>query len=391
MRLAARVNFWQTQERGYAEYIGVLSRLLALRGEGFDPRRLKVEELIPKRSMGDGNTIHQLQNYVVGVAASGLALAGDGSLDMEKSFRRVDYFSLLGRITVRNNVQQGISNRPVDFVAVRVPREALAGALNADELPDQDAIWLYGAGDRQALILARQAASGELNLRYLPVAYLTGQADGTVQFQRIGWKEGLPLKLWEDEKLRAPEGDRARWLSEWHTELEWLRAAHETQYSNAIVGLHEQFARHPTESLDATRLGLSRDERLLARFRARQRRLVEADLLILANNHWNFDVRGFNPGGNHGSFFRVSTHSTLMFAGGEKTGIRRGAVIEEPYDSLSFVPTIFRLTGQLPNGEITPALWQGGFRRFPGRIIEELFDPAKQTPPPVAGSSADNR
>jgi len=38
------------------------------------------------------------------------------------------------------------------------------------------------------------------------------------------------------------------------------------------------------------------------RFRQRQRGLTEADMLILANNHWNFDVRGFNPGGNHGSF-----------------------------------------------------------------------------------------
>ncbi len=46
--------------------------------------------------------------------------------------------------------------------------------------------------------------------------------------------------------------------------------------------------------------------------------LVENDLLILANDHWNFDVRGFNPGGNHGSFFRISTHSTLMLAGGEQ-------------------------------------------------------------------------
>jgi len=43
----------------------------------------------------------------------------------------------------------------------------------------------------------------------------------------------------------------------------------------------------------------------------------------LRPNHWNFDVRGFNPGGNHGSFFRISTHSTLMFAGGERTGTPR--------------------------------------------------------------------
>jgi hypothetical protein len=43
--------------------------------------------------------------------------------------------------------------------------------------------------------------------------------------------------------------------------------------------------------------------------------------MVFANNHWNFDVRGLTP--NHGSLFRISTHSTLMFAGGERTGIPR--------------------------------------------------------------------
>jgi len=65
-----------------------------------------------------------------------------------------------------------------------------------------------------------------------------------------------------------------------------------------------------------------------------------------ANDHWNFNVRGFNPGGNHGSFLRISTHSALMLAGGNETGIPRNVVIEEPYDSLSFVPTILELLGR---------------------------------------------
>jgi hypothetical protein len=46
--------------------------------------------------------------------------------------------------------------------------------------------------------------------------------------------------------------------------------------------------------------GISDDERLLRSLRRRERRLAETDLQIFANNHWNFDVRGFNPGGNHG-------------------------------------------------------------------------------------------
>ena len=66
---------------------------------------------------------------------------------------------------------------------------------------------------------------------------------------------------------------------------------------------------------------------------------------VVRRSDWNFDVRGFNPGGNHGSFFRVSTNSTFMIAGGAKTGIPRGLVVDEPYDGLSFTPTILRLMG----------------------------------------------
>jgi hypothetical protein len=96
-------------------------------------------------------------------------------------------------------------------------------------------------------------------------------------------------------------------------------------------------------------------------------------MLILANNHWNFDVRGFNPGGNHGSFFRISTHATLMFAGGKDLGIPRGLAVSEPYDSLSVVPTILALTGKLQSdNQPVESLARRGFRKFPGRVIPEI-------------------
>jgi len=98
-------------------------------------------------------------------------------------------------------------------------------------------------------------------------------------------------------------------------------------------------------------------------------------------------VRGFNPGGNHGSFFRVSTHSTLMFAGGEGTGIPRGLAVEEPYDSLSLMPTLLALTGQMEDGvRPVPVLWRQGFRPFPGRVVKELFEGATE-PAPVADTT----
>ena len=122
----------------------------------------------------------------------------------------------------------------------------------------------------------------------------------------------------------------------------------------------------------------------------RERDLTEADLLVVANNHWNFDVRGFNPGGNHGSFFRISTHSVLMFAGGKNTGIGQGKTVEQPYDSLSFVPTLLALTGDLRDDRNpTPILWEKGFRHFPGRVIKELLpDRLDDRKPTVTGENA---
>ena len=146
----------------------------------------------------------------------------------------------------------------------------------------------------------------------------------------------------------------------------------------------------PHQKLSFDEPGISDDERLMRRFARRQRDLIEADLLLVANNHWNFDVRGFNPGGNHGSFFRISTHSTFMIAGGNKTGIPQATTIDEPYDSLSFVPTMLALTGHLRDDSSPIAvLWDKGFRRFPGRVVKELLPGRPETPKiAVTGASA---
>jgi hypothetical protein len=385
IRQAARLDSWLADERKYTRYVLTLTNLLTLRRETFDPAKLLVEDFIASGAMGDSNSIRQLQNYVVGPAPSGLKLNAHGALDMERSFARVNYFELLHGIGVLNNVQPSVESRPVDFVAIRIPDAALAGLFGEGERVDE-AIWLHAGSKQQALILARRDEAGRTHLRYLPVANLRQDANGRVTFERAAWGAGLPLRIWEDARLALPANvAREEWLAEWHTDLEWLRAAHRTHYSNAIVGLHEQLGRHEIEMIDADAPGLSADERLLRRFRRRQRQLVEADLLVLANDHWNFDVRGFNPGGNHGSFFRVSTHSVLMLAGGERTNIPRALVVEEPYDSLSFMPTLLALTGQMPDGQKpVPVLWQQGFRHFPGRIINEILSGRSVEPSPVA-------
>ncbi|HEY3742662.1 MAG TPA: alkaline phosphatase family protein [Bryobacteraceae bacterium] len=240
------------------------------------------------------------QNTLEDLENYSVALTSDG-------FRTINYLRLLTSQSVKNTPQPEVGAKPIDFVAVN--------------LPDEHAILMYASPDHIVKVHRRE--------------------DGQLRYEALtGWKEGLPLRLLEDPALELPEGqtDREAWLSSWHTEREWFRAVHRTRYSNGIIGITEQFS--PVAS--------------------KERQLVQSDLLVMANDHWNFNVRSFNPGGNHGSFLRISTHSVLCFWGGAKTGLASGVAIDEPYDSLSLVPTLMRLTGKKE--------WKG-----PGEPIEGLM------------------
>jgi hypothetical protein len=350
-----------------------MQNLLALQPESFTPAKIKIRDVIPKGSMGDRNSLYKLQNYVYALAPNGLVLNSDGSLDSTRSFLRLDYFALLHGITVRNNVQRGITNRPIDLLATRLTRDLVLPLINERDI-DEDVIWISAGPDRQALLLSRRGADGQLLLRYVPVSNLRQGADGKLQFKLIDWQSGLPLEMFEDPNLAVPGNDRAAWLNEWHTDIEWLEALHRTHYSNGFVGLHEELSRHHNERLSPEDPALSTNEKLMRQYARRKRELVEPDMLIVAHDHWNFDVRGFNPGGNHGSFFRISTHSVFMIAGGANTKIPQALTIEEPYDSLSFAPTLLALTGDLrDDNNPVPRLWDKGFRHFPGRLVKELL------------------
>lgn len=372
-RVFVQLDRWMRQERMYTDYVTTLQNLISLTPSTFVPQRIILDSVIKKNSMGDHNTIYQLQNYVVGPSPNGFVLNDDGSLNMDRSFVRLNYFKLLHDVAVKNNVQQSVSNRPIDLIATRIPSSAFS-SLNEEQRLSDDVIWIDAGFGKQALLLSRIERDGQLSLRYQPITNLTQDQNGQFHFTIVPWQTGLPLKLLEDPQLAIPLANRAAWLREWHTDLEWLRTVHRTQYSNAIIGLHEELARHPIESTSPDEPGIPEHERLMRKFNRRQREIVEADLLIVASNHWNFDVRGFNPGGNHGSFFRISTLSTLMISGGARTGLPKARVIEEPYDSLSYVPTLLALTGNLRDDrQPVRVLWEKGFRHFPGRVITELM------------------
>lgn len=373
-----RLNKIATHEKVRSqEYLQILSNLVALREDNFNPSKLKIEDYLPSRGMGERNSVYNLQNYVVGVAPGGLVTNQNGSLDLEKSFRRVNYFEYLQNQKVLNNVQKELSNYPIDFISTTIPLRSIAPFLQNDLLPNCDPIFVYGGEDKQALILSRKDDQGKLSIRYLPISGLKQLANGDFDFQVHEWSEGFPLKIFEDANLNIPEGNKKSWLNKWHTEIEWFNAVHKTFYSNAVIGLTEQLNEQPIAYFEDNK-NASADEKLIQRMIVRQRDLARSDLLILGNDHWNFDAIGFNPGGNHGSFFRVSTNSILMMAGGSQTKIPQGLNITTPYDSLSFVPTVLALMGKVDkNGYPVEELYKKGFRKFPGRIINEVFENQK--------------
>ena len=316
-RRADELQSWQREYVEYSDYIRHVEALL-----NWQPG-IKISEAIPEMSLGDNNTVRDLAHYAVGPAPGGLVLDAQGNLDQERSFRYVDYFSLLLSQEPRNNPQPQLPAHPVDFIATRLPG------------PGQT-YWLYGGEDNQLLISVDE--SGRLTAQ--PVSELLQDGNGQIHWTPKPWQDGLPLHLFEDPALRIPEGiDRSAWLSEPHSEREWLEATHMCRYSNGLIGVTEELS--PVADNVPGPAGL---DPLLLRYERRRRELVQPDFEVFAADHWNFNVRNFNPGGNHGSFFRISTHSVWMMAG---DGIPTRS-ISEPYDSLNFASTVLNLLGRTP-------------------------------------------
>ena len=320
-RLADELEAWQREHAAYTSYLAHLRALLAW--EPARPLRFKISELIPEMALGDNNSIAQLQHYIAGPAPGGLVLGATGHIDEGRSFRYVDYFSLLAAQRVRNNPQHAVSARPIDFTAMRLP-----------DTGSQHVYWLYGDDENQLLILS--APDGRFTLK--PVRQLAENEHGEIAFTEQPWLAGLPMHLFEDPDLNiASNADRASWLSGWHSEREWLEAIHRSKYSDGIIGIVEDLS--PVANNVPGPPG--RDP-ILLRYERRRRELVQADFHVFAADHWNFNVRNFNPGGNHGAFFRISTHSVWMLAG---AGIQRQHV-DEPYDTLNFASTLLNLLGK---------------------------------------------
>jgi hypothetical protein len=336
-RKAAQLKRWVEERRRYQDYIKHLKALLNLKVNDRSPLTAKIEDLIPPNSLGDGNTVAEILDYVAGPAAGGLAINREGDLDERSSFRHVNYFSLFARQTVRNNPQKGVPPRPIDFAAMDIPINLVTARLGTDTPKLSQSILLYGDEQHQLLeLVAREGV--QMRIRLIPIAHLEARERGPLSWQPRNWAQGLPLNLYEDSGLHTPPGaDRADWLSQWHSEQQWFQAIYECRYSNGVIGI--------TEELLPPALALPKDDEddPLRRLELLRRQLAQPDFHIFAADHWNFNVRNFNPGGNHGSFLRISTHSVWMMAG---TGIPAKAHVQYPYDSLNFASTLLQLVGR---------------------------------------------
>lgn len=325
-RLIEQLADWEREEIGYRFYISHMRALLALKIDQDRPFRGRISDLIPTMSLGENNSVGELQNYIAGPMPGGLAVDSQGNLDEMKSFRHVDYFAVLSLQTVRNNPQPELSPHPVDFMVKRLPSSVFKEAENS--------YWIYKSEAAQLVVLQR--ADGALSLR--PVSYLKQDGDGKITWTAAEWRAGLPLELFEDLKLSLPaDADRGDWLSGWHSEREWFEAIHACRYSNGVIGITEQFS-----PVAPNVPGVAGESPLRIRYEKRRRELVEPDFQVFATDHWNFNVRDVNPGGNHGSFLRISTHSVWMMSG---AGVATRSVTT-PYDSLNFASTLLHLEGK---------------------------------------------
>jgi hypothetical protein len=333
LRMGVELAAWKTEHAAYTNYLKHLSALLAFEPDPRHTLHERIEDLIPPLALGDNNTIADLQHYVAGPSANGLTLDPTGQLDEARSFIHVDYFPLLLSQKVRNNPQVALDPHPIDFIDMRLPD----GTYSSDVSTPQHAYWLYGGEEDQIIILT----DPEARIKVMPVKHLIGNANGTVSYQPATWHAGLPLHLLEDPALRLPPGaDPAAWLSTWHSEREWMDAIHLCRYSNGVIGVTEQLS--PVVDNVPGQPGM---DPVMLRFERRRRALVQADFHLFAADHWNFNARNFNPGGNHGSFLRISTHSVWMMEG---PGVPTHHRIEIPYDSLNFASTVLSVAHRTP-------------------------------------------
>ena len=334
------------------------------------------------RELGRHLSAVDLMAYPVGLRD--LVVDASGAFDEQASFATVNYLERFSGIRVRNSTRAELGAAPVSWLAAELPVPATLAAI-ASHGGDVDlaAAWtraflVYADSDRQLLMLYRMKGETVLAVTLIPIANLAvDSATGACAFEQASWRPGLPFALFEDPYLDTSGLERAAWLSAPHSIAEWRDAAHRTAEGLAVAGLTEVYSTAYRQTFDELiARATDPDARLLLRFERRRRDGVATDLFLHASPMWNFDLKDFNAGGNHGGFARESMHTVFWMRGGPATRLKVGpAVIDRPYDGLDVAPTLFEVAGQTTGGTLTDDLRRGGYRDFPGRIVTEAFRP----------------
>ncbi len=358
-------------------------------------QRPRVVDYIPQRYYGPRNSFYQLSHYTVGLDDNQQWV--ETTVDWQGRPVPMDYFQVLSDFEVANPPTPDNRN-PFDLIVHAIAPETIQAALvdkklvSSDELL-QDVVWVRSTvkddprKGGEGLIMRR----GDGLVKYVPVERLSQDAVGHFSF--VSAMERDPLALLSDPTFLAVAGeDPSSWLAQWHTAKDWLDAIHETRYTTALLVFldlagqnYRAFIERPEFQRDL--VGFSSEAMKQRYLRGLERKYsnFRGDFWVWSSNHFNFSSKGPEPAGSHGGLgWRVARTSFFLW-GGEQTGVRRAAMLEEPATTLDVAPTILCLAGRLSSGHraIAPSAAAPPRPRpsYPGHALDVLSDASGCTSP----------
>lgn len=387
-RLEELVNQAQTQ-----------SVLSALRQKKF-----KVEDFIPRKFYGPRNSFHQLSHYTIGLDDNQQWV--ETTVDLQGHRVPMNYFQILSSFAVPNPPTPDNRN-PFDLILYAIPPERIKPVLVEKKSigPEdvlRDVLWVRSTTKNnphqggEALIVRREDDQS----KYIPIEHLEQDSQGRFSFATGARKD--PLALLHDPNFLAVAGDDpTAWLAGWHTPHAWLRAIHETRYTTALLVFLDLAGQNyrkfmGTPEFERNLVGFSSEAAKQRYIGGLQRKYQDfmGDFWVWSSEHFNFSSKGPEPAGAHGGLgWRVARTSFLVW-GGSHTGLRQGAVLEEPATTLDVAPTILCLAQRLDDGHHPKPPGAGvparPFPTFPGGVLDVFTGPRSCAPAEARQISAEH-
>ncbi len=229
------------------------------------------------------NTLYELEHYGLG--------PNRNSVNLIQELLNINLES-------RNAFPGTIDPHPVDLLFIKI---------------SENLLYVIHQGGAQALIEIERDGNN-LRSRYKPVENLVQDENGKLTYTETIAQD--PFGYLKDSKLHA--SDPAKFIQEFHTDQEWLKATYETAYPDAVTAITHAMSWKP----ELAALAKSQDP----------------DLWLSAAKGWNFRFEKIN-GADHGAILADSMRSTLMISGPH---IRTG-VDPTPHRIIDVTPTLLEL------------------------------------------------